>query len=146
MRVALGADHGGFCLKEIIKRHIVQQDIEVEDFGTDSLDSVDYPDYSSRVGRAVTDGCADFGILVCGTGNGMAIAANKIPGIRAAVCTDSYMALMARRHNNANVLALGERVTGEGLALEMVDIFLSSQFEQGRHMARVNKIEKPINE
>ena len=140
MRVALGADHGGFRLKEVIKQHIGRQDIEVTDFGTDSPEAVDYPDFAQMVGRAVADGAADFGILVCGTGIGMAIAANKTPGIRAALCTDSYMARMSRQHNDANILALGERVIGEGVALDIVENFLSSDFERGRHAARVGKI------
>ncbi|MCL1791309.1 MAG: ribose 5-phosphate isomerase B [Peptococcaceae bacterium] len=141
MRVALGADHGGFRLKEIIKKHLESQGFEVEDYGTNSLEPVDYPDYAVRVGKTVAAGEAVFGILVCGTGNGMAMAANKVPGIRAALCVDGYTAGMARRHNDANVLALGERVIGEGVALEVVDIFLASCFEQGRHRARVGKIE-----
>ncbi|MCL1853390.1 MAG: ribose 5-phosphate isomerase B [Peptococcaceae bacterium] len=141
MRVALGADHGGFRLKEIIKGHLGAQRVDVVDFGTDSAEAVDYPDYAAQVSRAVAGGAADLGVLVCGTGNGMAMAANKVPGIRAALCVNGYMANMARRHNNANVLALGERVIGQEVALEIVDIFLASCFDQGRHVARVNKIE-----
>ncbi|MCL1916730.1 MAG: ribose 5-phosphate isomerase B [Peptococcaceae bacterium] len=142
MRVVLGADHGGFRLKEIVKGYIRLRDIEVEDCGTHGLESVDYPDFAYPVAGAVADGRADFGILVCTTGNGMAMAANKVPGIRAALCMNVYMARMSRLHNDANILALGEGVTDDELALEMVDIFLSTEFEQGRHVARVKKIDK----
>ena len=141
MRVALGADHGGFRLKEIIKGYIRLRGIEVEDCGTHSLEPVDYPDFSYVVGHAVAGGRADFGILVCTTGIGMAIAANKIPGVRAALCTDSYLAKMSRQHNDANVLALGESITDDNTALEIIDVFLSTEFAQGRHAARVHKIE-----
>lgn len=140
MRVALGADHGGYELKEAIRTHLEAQGIEVRDFGTHSNDSVDYPKYGFAVGSAIIKGEADLGIAVCGTGLGISIAANKIPGIRAAVCTETFSARMAREHNNANILALGARVIGVGLALDIVDIFLKTEFSGGRHALRVNLI------
>ncbi|EHQ92274.1 ribose 5-phosphate isomerase B [Desulfosporosinus youngiae] len=140
MRVALGADHGGYELKEAILCHLEKQGIEVQDFGTHSKDSVDYPKYGFAVGSAIIKEKADLGIVVCGTGLGISMAANKIPGIRAAVCTETFSARMAREHNNANILALGARVIGVGLALEIVDIFLKTEFSGGRHALRVNLI------
>ena len=140
MRVALGADHGGYELKEAIRKHLQSQDIEVYDFGTHSNDSVDYPKYGFAVGSAIIKGEADLGIVVCGTGLGISMAANKIPGIRAAVCSETFSARMAREHNNANVLALGARVIGAGLALDIVDIFLKTEFSGGRHALRVDLI------
>lgn len=140
MRVALGADHGGYELKEAILCHLEKQGIEVQDFGTHSKDSVDYPKYGFAVGSAIIKEKADLGIIVCGTGLGISMAANKIPGIRAAVCTETFSARMAREHNNANILALGARVIGVGLALEIVDIFLKTEFSGGRHALRVNMI------
>ena len=140
MRVALGADHGGFDLKETIRAHLERQGIRVQDFGTHSNDSVDYPKYGFAVGSSIIKGEADLGIVVCGTGLGISIAANKIPGIRAAVCTETFSARMAREHNNANILALGARVIGAGLALDIVDIFLKTEFSGGRHALRVSLI------
>jgi len=140
VRVALGADHGGYELKETIRAHLEKQGIEVQDFGTHSNDSVDYPKYGFSVGSAIIKGETDLGIVVCGTGLGISIAANKIPGIRAAVCTETFSARMAREHNNANILALGARVIGVGLALDIVDIFLKTEFSGGRHALRVNLI------
>ena len=140
MRVALGADHGGYELKKVILKHLEAQGLKVEDFGTDSADSVDYPKYGFSVGNAIIKGQADLGIVICGTGQGMAIAANKIPGIRAAVCSETFSARMARAHNNANVLSLGARVIGAGLALDIVDIFLNTEFLGGRHAVRLNLI------
>jgi len=140
VRVALGADHGGFELKETIRVHLERQGIIVQDFGTHSNDSVDYPKYGFAVGNAIIKGEADLGIVVCGTGLGISIAANKIPGIRAAVCTETFSARMAREHNNANILALGARVIGAGLALDIVDIFLKTEFSGGRHALRVSLI------
>lgn len=138
MRVALGADHGGFELKEVIHQHLESQGIEILDYGTHSKESVDYPRYGFAVGNAITKNEADLGIVVCGTGLGISIAANKIPGIRAAVCSETYSARMAREHNNANILALGARVIGVGLALEIVDVFLKTEFSGGRHSLRLN--------
>lgn len=140
MKVALGADHGGYELKEAIRKHLETQKIEVLDFGTHSNDSVDYPKYGFAVGSAIIKEEADLGIVVCGTGLGISIAANKIPGIRAAVCSETFSARMAREHNNANILALGARVIGVGLALDIVDIFLKTAFSGGRHALRVNLI------
>ena len=140
MRVALGSDHGGYELKEAILKHLEAQGLEVQDLGTHSTDSVDYPKYGFAVGNAIIKGEADLGIAICGTGQGMAMAANKISGIRAAVCSETFSARMGREHNNANVLTLGARVIGVGLALDVVDIFLKTEFTGGRHARRVNLI------
>ena len=140
MRVVLGADHGGYELKEAVRAHLEKQGIEVQDLGTHSSDSVDYPEYGFAVGNAILKGQADLGIAVCGTGLGISIAANKVPGIRAVVCTETFSARMAREHNNANVLAMGGRVVGVGLALDIVDIFLKTEFAGGRHARRINLI------
>lgn len=141
MRIVIGADHGGYRLKEVVKRHLLAAGHEVHDVGThDGQTSVDYPDYALPVARAVVRGEYDFGIVICGTGIGISIAANKVRGTRAALCTDPYMARMARMHNDANILALGGRVIGEGLALEIVDAFLGASYEGGRHARRVAKI------
>lgn len=140
MKIALGADHGGFELKELIKEHLLQKEHEILDCGTDSGESVDYPEFGFKVGKAVIKNKVDLGIVVCGTGIGISIAANKVKGIRAALCTDSYMARMAREHNNANILALGARVIGPGVALDIVDTFLSTSFAGLRHTRRVEQI------
>jgi len=140
MRVALGSDHGGYELKEVILKHLEAQGLKVQNLGTYSSDSVDYPKYGFAVGNAIIKGEADLGIVICGTGQGISMAANKIKGIRAAVCSDTFSARMAREHNNANVLSLGARVIGDGLALDIVDIFLKSEFLGGRHALRVNLI------
>lgn len=140
-KIGLGADHGGFALKETIKKHLLEKGYEVEDFGTHSTDSVDYPKYGKLVAYAVVEKKVDCGILVCGTGIGISISANKVPGIRAALCTNTTMAKLTRQHNDANILALGGRIVGDVLALEMVDIFLETEFEGGRHSRRVADIE-----
>ena len=140
MRVVLGSDHGGYELKEAIRTHLEGRGIEIQDLGTHSTDSVDYPEYGFAVGKAIIQGAADLGIAICGTGQGISMAANKIPGIRAALCTETFSARMAREHNNANVLTLGGRVTGVGLALDIVDIFLKTEFAGGRHARRVKLI------
>ncbi|HPT33077.1 MAG: ribose 5-phosphate isomerase B [Dethiobacteria bacterium] len=140
MKVALGSDHAGFLMKEEIKKHLTEQKLECFDFGTFCENPVDYPDIALPVVEAVRSGSADFGILVCGTGVGMAIAANKYRGIRAALCSDTFTARCSREHNDANILALGARVIGSGLALEIVDIFLNTAFQGGRHQRRVEKI------
>ena len=145
MKIIIGSDHGGFDLKEIIREYILKKGIEVQDVGVFSTESVDYPDYAKKVGEAVVKGEAEFGILVCGTGIGMSIAANKINGIRCSLCNDVYTAKMARGHNDANVLAIGGRVVGKGVALMIIDTFLNSNFEGGRHNTRINKI-KSIEE
>jgi ribose 5-phosphate isomerase B len=141
MRIALGADHGGFDQKESLKAHLESAGHEVCDCGTfDGATSVDYPDFALSVARAVADGEAEFGILVCGTGLGMAIAANKVPGIRAVTITDVNAARLTRQHNNANVLCLSGRFTDPAVNRAIVDVFLSTAFEAGRHQARLDKI------
>ena len=140
MRIVIGADHAGFELKQQIARYLLAQGHQVQDLGTHSPQSVDYPDYAVRVARAVVAGEAERGILICGTGIGMSIAANKVRGARAAVCTDCYMARMARQHNDARILCLGGRVLGLGSALDVVEVFLRTDFVGGRHAQRVDKI------
>lgn len=140
MRLAIGSDHGGFTLKESIKKHLLERGIEVEDFGIFSEESVDYPDYALRVSEAVADGRFDGGILCCGTGIGMSIAANKVKGIRAAHVTDCFSARYAKEHNNANIICLGGRITGPGLADMIVDQWLDAEFQGGRHSRRIEKI------
>ncbi|MGI6776791.1 MAG: ribose 5-phosphate isomerase B [Acetivibrionales bacterium] len=139
--IAIGSDHGGYELKEQIIKYLKDKQYEVKDFGTcDCTTSVDYPDYGLAVAEAVKDGECEKGIIICGTGLGISMAANKVPGIRAALCTDCFTARMSREHNNANILALGGRVLGPGLALEIVETWLNSEFTGGRHAIRVNKI------
>lgn len=139
--IAVGSDHGGFALKKEILGFLEKEGREYKDFGTHSPDaSVDYPDFGHAVAMAVKNGECSKGIVICGTGIGMAIAANKIPGIRAALCTDTYMARMSREHNDANVLALGGRVLGSGLAVEIVRVWLQSEFKGCRHKPRLDKI------
>jgi ribose 5-phosphate isomerase B len=142
VRVAIGSDHAGFDLKEALKLALAQlhPDIQVDDLGTSSADSVDYPDYASRVAERVAAGRADRGILVCGTGIGMAMAANKVRGVRAATVNDEVSARLAREHNDANVLALGGRVTPPDTAVRLMEIFLDTAFAGGRHQRRVEKI------
>lgn len=140
MKLVLGADHGGFDLKENIKEYLKEQGIEFTDYGTLTGERCDYPDIAKKVAEAVADGTFDRGILVCGTGIGIGIAANKVPGIRAALCHDTFSARASRNHNNANILTMGQRVIGEGLALDIVDVWLESEFEGGRHERRVNEI------
>jgi ribose 5-phosphate isomerase B len=140
MRVALGADHAGVRLKDAIHSLLESKGIDVQDVGTAGETSVDYPDYAALVGRVVASGDVDRGILVCGTGLGMAIAANKIDGVRAAAVVDLVSARLAREHNDANVLALGARVTSPEAALHIVDTFLDTPFAGGRHQRRLDKI------
>lgn len=140
MKVALGCDHGGYHLKNDIIKHLESKNIEVKDFGTYSTESCDYPDYALKVAEEVASKNYDFGILICGTGIGISIAANKVPGIRAALCSDTFSAYATREHNDANILALGARVVGPGLALDIVDTFLNAKFEGDRHINRINKI------
>ena len=139
-RIALGADHAGWELKDTIKAHLQQQGYEIDDRGTSSSESVDYPDFARAVGDEVAAKHADLGVLVCGSGIGMAIAANKVPGIRAANVSSEYEAQMCREHNDANVLALGARILDQANALTIVDKFLHTQFAGGRHQRRVDKI------
>lgn len=140
MKIALGSDHGGLRLKKEIIKHLDKKGIEFKDFGTYSEDSCDYPDFAEKVAVEVAAKNFEFGILVCGTGIGISIAANKVPGIRAALCSDTFSAHATREHNDANILALGERIVGPGLALDIVDAFLNAKFEGDRHTKRINKI------
>lgn len=140
MKISLGADHGGFGLKETIKAHLEEKGHEIIDCGAYGTDSCHYPAFAEKASMLVAAGECQMGILVCGTGIGMSIAANKIKGVRAAVAGDCFSARMTRMHNNANVLCIGERVTGPGLALMIVDSFVEAAFEGGRHQARVDMI------
>ncbi len=141
MKIGLGCDHGGYSLKEEIKKHLESRRINVIDYGTNnSTESVDYPIYGEKVANAVISNEVDYGILCCGTGIGISLAANKVPGIRCAVVSDTFSAKMSKAHNNANMLSLGERVIGKGLALEIVDAWLDTEFEGERHLRRVNMI------
>ena len=142
MKIAIGSDHDGYAAKEHLKRWLVERSHDVVDLGTEGGASVDYPDFASRVGRAVAAGEAPLGLLVCGSGIGMSIAANKITGVRAAHCTDCYQARVARQHNDANVLCLGARVSGFGVMEDTLASFLGHEFEGGRHAARVEKIRR----
>lgn len=138
--IAIGADHGGYELKEQVKKHLEKRKIEYKDFGTFSGEAVDYPIIAKEVGEAVSRGDFECGILVCGTGIGMSIAANKVKGIRAACCSDTFSARFTKMHNNTNVLCFGGRVLGAGLALDIVDAYLDAEFEGGRHEKRINLI------
>jgi ribose 5-phosphate isomerase B len=140
MRVSLGADHKGFELKDKIKKYLVESGHQVTDFGTNSAESVDYPDFGFKVAESVAKGEVDFGITVCWTGNGMNIAANKVKGIRSALCLNEEMAMLARAHNNANVLALAAKFVPEELARKILDAWLATDFEGGRHARRLEKI------
>lgn len=140
MKIAIGSDHAGFELKESVKKHLDGK-YDIDDFGSFSSDAADYPDVAKRLALAVSKGRDDFGILICGTGIGMAITANKVPGIRAALCYDKYTAEVGRAHNDANILAIGGRTTSTSSANEIVDTFLSTKFEGGRHGRRIRKIE-----
>jgi ribose 5-phosphate isomerase B len=138
--IALGCDHGGYALMQIVKKHLDSRGLEYTDFGTTSEDSCDYPIYGKAAAEAVASGKCDRGIIICGTGIGISIAANKVRGIRAAVCSDCYCAEMCRRHNNANILSMGARVVGPGLALKIVDTYLDTEFEGGKHARRIGMI------
>ncbi len=140
MKIALAADHAGFALKEILRRKLAGQGHEVEDFGTDSLESCDYPDFARQVAEQVSKGAAERGILVCSTGIGMSIAANKVAGIRAAAAASVEQARLSRSHNDANILALGANFVRETEAGKMVDTFLTTGFDGGRHTRRIGKI------
>ena len=144
--IAIACDHGGFKLKLAIEKYFEENKITYRDFGTYDEHSCDYADYAKKVALSVKEGDSQFGILVCGTGIGMSLAANKVKGIRAAVCSDHFSAKYTRLHNDANVLCLGQRVVGEGLALELVDLFLNTKFEGGRHAQRIAKIAEIENE
>lgn len=140
MKIAIACDHGGLNLKIAVKKYLADNGYEVMDFGTDSTDSCDYPDYALPAAEAVANGECDRGIVICSTGIGVSIVANKVPGVRCAHCHDSYCAEFTRLHNNSNVLALGEKVVGVGYALKIVETFLKTEFEGGRHQRRVDKI------
>ena len=140
--LAIGSDHGGFKLKAEVMKHLTELGIAYHDYGTYSEDSCDDPVYGEAVARAVASGECERGIVICGTGIGISISANKVKGIRAALCSDCFSAEMCRRHNNANILAMGERVLGPGLALKIVDTFLETPFDGGRHARRVDLISK----
>lgn len=140
MRIAVGADHAGYELKDKLARRLADAGHEIEDLGTSGPESVDYPDFGKAVAEAVAGGVAELGLVVCGTGIGISIAANRIPGVRAARCTSEYDARFARAHNDANVLAVGARVIGLGQAEAIVDVFFSTDFEGGRHARRVEKL------
>lgn len=142
MKIALGADHAGYTLKTSIHDHLTAAGHEVLDIGTHSTARTDYPVWGSRTAHAVTSGEAELGIVVCGSGIGISISANKVRGARCVVCTEPYSAAMARRHNDANMLALGERFVGLDMANAIVDAFLDAQFEGGRHAARVELFDK----
>lgn len=140
MKIAMACDHGGLRLKNVLKADLEANGYEVEDFGTYSEDSCDYPDYAGKAALAVSNGSCDKGVVVCGTGIGVSITANKVKGIRCALCHDVFSAKATRQHNDANMLAMGQRVIGEGLALEILHAWLSSDYEGGRHDARIKKM------
>lgn len=141
-KIAIGSDHGGFNLKEKIKKYLEEKGFEVQDFGTYSTDSCDYPVYAKAVAKSVAKGENEKGIIVCGSGIGVSIAANKVKGVRAALCHESHSAMLSRLHNNANVLCLGERITGESLALDIVNVWLNSEYEGGRHQKRIDMLDE----
>ena len=142
LKIAVASDHGGFALKEKVKEHLVQRGFEVDDLGTHSEESVDYPVYGKACGEAVASGKADLGVVVCGTGIGISIAANKVKGIRCGLCTSVEMAHLTKQHNNANILALGGRTTEPELAVKIVDEWLDTEFEGGRHQRRVDMLDQ----
>ena len=138
--IAIGCDHGGLNIKNAVIEYLKENGIDYRDFGCDSPESVDYPIYAYQVAKAVSDGEAEFGIICCGTGIGVSMVANKVKGVRAAVCTDAFCAEMTRRHNNSNVLCMGGRVIDEATAVKLADIYLHTAFEGGRHEKRVQMI------
>ncbi len=138
--IAIGCDHGGYALKKVVMEYLDDKGIAYKDFGSFSPDPVDYPDIAMEVAEAVGRGEFENGILICGTGIGIGIAANKVPGVRAALCNDTFSARASKEHNNANILTFGERVIGPGLALDIVDTWLNSKFTGNRHQRRVDKI------
>ena len=140
MKIAMGSDHGGYLLKEHIKKYLTEQGHEITDVGCDSLDSCDYPIYGGAAARAVADGSCERGIVICTSGIGISISANKVKGIRCALCSEPFSAEMTRRHNDANMLAMGAGMTGPNMAERIVDTFLTTQFEGGRHQRRVDGI------
>lgn len=141
-KIAIGSDHGGFNLKGKIIKFLEEKGYEVKDYGTYTTDSCDYPVYAKAVAKSVASGENEKGIIVCGSGIGVSIAANKVKGVRAALCHESHSAMLSRLHNNANVLCLGERITGESLALDIVDVWLKSEYEGGRHQRRIDMLDE----
>ena len=137
----IATDHAGYAIKAYVKDIVTNLGHEIVDLGPDSADRVDYPDYAKKCANAVLEDKGSFGILICGTGIGISIAANKVPGIRAALCHDHYTAKLTRQHNDANILCFGERVVGKGVIEDMIEVFASTEFEGGRHATRVCKIE-----
>lgn len=142
MKIAIASDHGGYRLKEAVKEYLQSRDIEVLDLGTDSEESVDYPAFGFACGEAVAAGKADRGIVCCGTGIGISIAANKVKGIRCSLCTDENMAVMTRKHNDSNILAMGGRITDAKTALKITAAWLDTEFEGGRHQRRVDMLDR----
>ena len=140
--IIIGCDHGAYDLKEKLKTFIAEKGIKVEDVGTHSQDSVDYPDFGMKVASLVSTGKFKRGVLLCGTGIGMSMVANRFPHVRAALCSDLFSAIMSRRHNDSNILVLGGRVTGEGLALELTRAWLETPFDDGRHRMRIEKFDQ----
>lgn len=140
MKIAIGCDHVGFELKDMVIKHLEEKGIEYKDFGTFSTERTDYPIYAEAVAKAVVSSECEKGILICGTGVGISISANKVPGIRAVVCSEPYSALLSRQHNDTNILAMGARVVGGDLALMILDAWLSGEYEGGRHQRRVDMI------
>ena len=139
-KIAIACDHGGYELKKDIMKHLEAKGYEIKDFGSHSTESVDYPDYALPASLAVKNGECDLGILICGTGIGLSLCANKVKVIRAACCADTFSARMTRLHNNSNILCLGARVVGLGVAIDMVDLFLETEFEGDRHSLRIKKV------
>jgi ribose 5-phosphate isomerase B len=142
MKIMIGCDHGGYDLKQVVLKHLQQLDHQVEDIGASSGEAVDYPVYAVQVAHAVAEARVDRGILICGSGIGMCITANRIPGVRAAVVSEPYAAKLSRRHNDSNILCLGGRLLGDQLALEIVDVWLREEFEGGRHERRVALVDR----
>jgi ribose 5-phosphate isomerase B len=140
----IATDHAGYAIKAYVKEIVTKLGHEIVDLGPDSADRVDYPDYAKKCANAVLEDKGSFGILICGTGIGISISANKIPGIRAALCHDHYTAKLTRQHNDANILCFGERVVGKGVIEDMIEAFASTEFEGGRHASRVAKIESDV--
>lgn len=140
MKIAIGSDHGGLELKDFLKAFLIEHGFDVTDVGTNATDSVDYPDYAFKVSELVTKGTVKRGMLICGTGIGICIAANKVKGIRAALCTDVFTAKMSREHNDANILCMGGRTTKKELARDILETWLNTSFEGGRHQTRLDKI------
>lgn len=142
MNLVIACDHAGYGLKENVKKYLTEQGHNVIDCGTNSEESCDYPVFAKALCKEINDGNAELGILICGTGIGMSMAANKVKGIRAAVCSDYFSTKFTRAHNNTNVMCIGARVMGEGLALELIDVFLKTPFEGGKHLRRINMLEE----